>query len=282
MIRFFQQIAIILALLVTTMLQAQSFQGRVYYQSKIKMKEDSKSKMDSMKMAPDQKKMIMDMIKKAMNKTYILDFNKTTSIFKEDEKLESPNSTGFSVKMSSNTIYKDISSKKYIEQSEHFGKVFLVTDDLEKINWKLEKESKKIGNYTVFKATTMVEKKERPSRKPKQEIKKDSILDKQPKMEKLTVWYTPEIPVSNGPELYQGLPGLILEANVGRTQILATKIVLNPKEKVEIIPPVKGKVVTQKEYDKIMEKKFKEMIEMRRNGRKKTGNSRSRHIFIGG
>jgi GLPGLI family protein len=52
-----------------------------------------------------------------------------------------------------------------------------------------------------------------------------------PKDVTITAWYTPEIPVNQGPENYWGLPGLILEINDGKTVILCSKIVLNPKEK---------------------------------------------------
>lgn len=57
----------------------------------------------------------------------------------------------------------------------------------------------------------------------------------------MTAWYTPEIPVNQGPENYWGLPGLILEINDGTTTILCSKIVLNAKEKVEIKPSKKEK-----------------------------------------
>ncbi|WP_332911473.1 GLPGLI family protein [Algoriphagus boritolerans] len=45
---------------------------------------------------------------------------------------------------------------------------------------------------------------------------------------RVTAWFTPEIPVSHGPESYFGLPGLILEVqNQGRT-LICEKIELNP------------------------------------------------------
>ena len=97
---------------------------------------------------------------------------------------------------------------------------------------------------------------------------KTSFMDQieLPKEITITAWYTPEIPVSQGPEGYWGLPGLILEVNDGKTTILCSKIVLNPKEKAEIKAPSNGKEVSQKEYDEIVTKKMEEMSEMN-NGR---------------
>jgi GLPGLI family protein len=60
------------------------------------------------------------------------------------------------------------------------------------------------------------------------------------------------------------LPGLILEVNDGRTTILCSKIILNAKEKVEIKPSKKGKVISQKDYDETVIKKMEEFREMNR------------------
>jgi predicted GIY-YIG superfamily endonuclease len=54
-----------------------------------------------------------------------------------------------------------------------------------------------------------------------------------PKEISITAWYTPEIPINQGPENYWGLPGLILEVTDGKTVILCSKLVLNTKEKKE-------------------------------------------------
>ena len=86
----------------------------------------------------------------------------------------------------------------------------------------------------------------------------------------VTVWYTPQIPVSQGPGEYWGLPGLILEVNADRTTILCSKIVMNPEEKTEIKQPSKGKEVTKEEYNTIVKEKVEEMREMYR------GRNRSR------
>ena len=88
----------------------------------------------------------------------------------------------------------------------------------------------------------------------------------------VTAWYSLDIPVNHGPDDYWGLPGLIFEISYGETNIMCTKIVLNPKEKTTIEEPSKGKVVTQLEYDTIVEEKTKEMRERFQDERQKSGN----------
>ena len=148
---------------------------------------------------------------------------------------------------------------------------------------KLESDTKNIGEYTCFKATMTREVEDIESGFTiKTEKHSDEKEAKEKKMKTITItaWYTPQIPVSVGPAGYHGLPGLILEANDGSQTIICSKIVINPKKSNEIIEPTKGKKVTQKEFDAILEKKMKEMEErFRPHGR---GDGESIEIRIGG
>ena len=160
------------------------------------------------------------------------------------------------------------------------GKIFLVKDNIEPIDWKLEKETKFIGQYQCFKATytKMVP-------KPMTfDSASDVVLDdKEPEMieREVTAWYTPQVPVNSGPVMYQGLPGLILEIHDGKLNIVCSKIILNPEDEVSIKEPMKGKEVNQEDYNKIREKKQKEMLEQfsRKPGR---DSGESYQIRIGG
>ena len=274
-----------LLLLITGVTQAQTISGKAYYQSKTTVNPDDFGR----KMDEGMKQMIMERMKKMLEKTYILTFTNDESIYKEEEVLETGGSgRGMAMMMGSFTPgvqYKNVKKNELIEEREFFGKQFLIVDSIPKLNWKLEKESKQIGQYIAFKATALkpvdssdlsMMRRRRPE--PDQEKKKDSIQKEEdpinqievPKEILVTAWYTPQIPVSNGPGEYAGLPGLILELNVYRTTILCNKIVLNPKEVEEIKPPNKGKKVTRKEYNKIIGEKMKEMRENfrgRRGGR---------------
>lgn len=264
-------------------LQAQEFQGMAVYESKTSTSE-MKTRLEGNKnMTPDMQKMIEERMKKMFEKTFILNFNKTASTYKEEEKLEASAQGGGFRMMSSfagggGTYYKNVKDKQYSNDKEFMGKEFMVKDSLTSLNWKMEAETRVIGGYTCYKATAIkkpsatdfrnmrprkddAEKKE--GAKPTEE-KKTNFLDavEVPKEIVVTAWYTPEIPVSQGPEGYWGLPGLILEVNDGRTTILCSKVVLNPKDKVEIKPITKGKVVSQKEYDDAVMKKMEEWREM--------------------
>ena len=86
-----------------------------------------------------------------------------------------------------------------------------------------------------------------------------------PKEMLVTAWYTPQIPVKNGPGEYTGLPRLILELNFYRTTILCSKIVMNPKDLPVIEAPSKGAVVTQDEFEVIVKEKTQEMRDNWRN-----------------
>jgi GLPGLI family protein len=257
---------------------AQDFQGLAVYESKTSTS-DFKARMDGNKdMTPDMRKMIEDRMKSMFEKTFQLYFGKTSSIYKEEEKLEAPGqSTGF--RMMSNmmgtggTFYKNTKDKTYTVDKEFMGKEFLIQDSLPKLAWKLENETKQIGGYNCFKATAVREasktdfrnfRMKKKEANQKEEVGKTNLMDELdlPKEITITAWYTPEIPISQGPENYWGLPGLILEVNDGKTTILCSKVVLNLKDQVDIKAPTKGEVIAQKKYDETVVKKMEEFRAM--------------------
>jgi GLPGLI family protein len=259
---------IILALaLVITKVNAQEFQGIATY----KTMRNIDIKIDSSKMNTEMQAKMMEVMKKQFQKTYTLNFNKEASIYKEDVSLDKPQ-TGmggdFQVVMVGNgggmdVLYKNTITNQYSDQKDTMGKIFLVKDTIETIEWNLESETKYIGEYQCYKATYTKEVEVSNMSFNSNNEANDNDKDEEPEMEERTVtaWYTPQIPVSNGPAKYQGLPGLILEVHDGKLTIICSKIVLNPDDKLEIKEPEKGKEVSEKEYDDIMEKKTKEMME---------------------
>jgi GLPGLI family protein len=270
--------------------QAQEFQGMAVYETKTSTADFKKRFEGNKEISPEMQKMIEERMKKAFEKTFILNFDKQASIYKEEEKLDAPSPQGgggFRIMSSmmggGGTFYKNVKTKTMVVDKEFMSKEFLVKDSLPTLKWVMEGETRVIGGYNCFKATaikTLSKSDFRNFRPKKEEDKKDKVDDKDKKtnfmevMElpnevTITAWYTPEIAVNQGPEGYWGLPGLILEVNDGKTVILCSKVVLNPKDKALIIAPTKGKEITQAAYDQVVMQKMEEMREM--NGGKGPG-----------
>lgn len=290
----FIKTSLIFLLLLSNKMLAQDFQGKVTYMSKTTLDID----FSASGMPADRIQMIKERMKDNLERTYELSFNKTASTYTQEEKLDqSPNGGGGGGGMrmmfgggASGKYYKNISTKTSAKENEFSGKFFLIKDSLTTYNWKMEQETKMIGQNLCFKATTVVErpvKREfqfgRGPQSDEQRKEADKKEEENKNMKELitvTAWYTLDIPVSNGPGEYWGLPGLILEIADDNTQILCTKIEINPKEKNEISEPTKGKVISQKEYDEMVVEKTKEMRERMQNERQKSGGGG--HMRIGG
>ncbi|HEU4495992.1 MAG TPA: GLPGLI family protein [Flavobacterium sp.] len=269
MARIILKLVFIFICLISSLMMAQDFHGTAIY--------ETKAELGSIKVSSNDlaiKMNIEERIKKAMEKTYILIFNKKESMYSEEVELESPEGIDMQIFKMYNTdgrkTYKNIQDRIEITEKDFFGKEFLLQDSLPIWNWKLDGETKKIGNYTCYKASVMVPVSEEAKKNFEENKKKNSENNTQftamdePKDKTITAWYAPEIPVSLGPEKYWGLPGLILEANDGNIAILCSKIILNPKKKIEIKRPNKGKKVNKKQYEEITSKLLESM--KNRNG----------------
>ena len=281
-------------LMVSGFINAQNFQGMAVYESKTSTSDMTSNFRGNREITPEMQKQIEERMKAMFEKTFVLTFDKNASTYVEEEKIEAAGQQGGFRMMSSmmgggGTHYKNVKEKIFTVDKEFAGKEFLVQDSLPKLDWKLSGETKKIGNYMCFKATAVrpVSQSDfRNFRRKKEDEKKEEVKQEETKTEEkkqdrntnfmdqwevpkeivVTAWYTPDIPINQGPENYWGLPGLILEVSDGKTVILCSKIVINPKEKKEIKAPKKGKLVTQSEYDKIVAEKMEEWREMGRQG----------------
>jgi GLPGLI family protein len=268
---------------------AQDFQGMAVYQAKTQMPTFS-ARMGGNQVTPEMRAQMEERIKKGLEKTYILNFDKTASVYKEEEKLDTPGGAPSGAMMvrfggGGGTLYKNTKEKRFVNDKELMGKEFLVKDTLTTIKWQLTQETKQIGDYLCFKATALIpnqaykfkemrdkmQKELQQNQTPEEAKNKTNLLPEVKKETEIIAWYTPDIPVSNGPGAYQGLPGLILEVNEEKTIILCTTVALNVKDKKEIKEPTKGKVVSQKEFDEISKVKMQEMMESFQGGGKNGG-----------
>ncbi len=233
-----KQIAAIITMLLPIALFSQNLQGVVQFKESIKLKiEIPKEHRDLMKNMPT-----------SQSFSRSLYFNENESLYKDTPQTEgegdvtmSHESEGMAFKMvmkrPENTLYTNLNNGSTINAREFFGRNFLVTGLAVDYKWKLTGESKNILGYMCQKAVF------------------------QDTSRTVTAWFTPQIPLSFGPDTYGQLPGLILEVDVndGERTAVATKIDLKELEKGAIEKPTKGKSVTQDEFKAIEAEKMKEM-----------------------
>jgi GLPGLI family protein len=258
-------------LLLGFFVKAQEFQGKAEYFSKriIKEKVEVNKVAGENEISPEMEKAFQEAMKKASEKKYLLTFNNGECLYEEQQSLEKPEipASGMVISVSfsgGGKKYLNLKNKKSIVEEEIFGKEFLIVEPLEKPDWKLLNETKKIGEYNCFKAELLIQVKEKQKEEYKEFLKKEETKPslfkmEEPKDKVIIAWYTPEIPVSFGPNNYWGLPGLILEINEDEIIILCSKVTLSNKEKSKIKVPNTGAKVNQKKFDEIQKKKTDSM-----------------------
>jgi GLPGLI family protein len=171
---------------------------------------------------------------------FSLVYNDNRSIFYLERKIYSDEAAARLALIFSGSFYGRVEqqSDTYIteELQEDFGK-FLVSRPYQ--DWELHDESKVIGEYTCFKATTFY-----------------NIVNPAGKVFRrdFTAWYTPQLPYKFGPAGYGNLPGLIIELQgkdftLGVSQIKFYETGLQSKEN-EMPRLKKLKTITEEEFEK--------------------------------
>lgn len=109
------------------------------------------------------------------------------SFFSSDDGQDNVITNGMKVTSQGDQVVYNIKNNT-IFSSFNYKEQFYVKEIAIKHNWKIEKETKKIGRFKCIRATTTF------------------------RGRNYTAWFTTEIPISYGPWKLYGLPGLILEA----------------------------------------------------------------------
>lgn len=142
-------------------------------------------------------------------------------------------------------IYTNSKEKYFIKETysnnQFIHKNEFVIKESSKLKWKITKESKIVGNYLCYKATTI------------KEIHDTNEIIK----EKVIAWFCPSLPYSFGPKEYMGLPGLILELQEEHMDFIVKNVDLENKDVVTIEKPKGKKAISEKEFNKIVDERLK-------------------------
>ncbi len=190
--------------------------------------------------------MMKDMPKERRSSKVLL-FSPEATLYEKKSSDEAPVMSGFAhagsniqIKMSEpdNKVFTDLVNKEIIEQREFMTRMFLITGEIQKTDWKITGNQKMILDYPCMEATTS---------------DTAGVVTK--------VWFASSLPVPGGPSKYCNLPGMVMEVNIadGKQMITAQSIDLNPPDKGNFKRPKEGKKVTKDEFEKIVADKMEEM-----------------------
>ncbi len=205
------------------------------------------------------KKTIQDAENAAENLKPILIFNDSISVFKLDENAIIENEVAVSNVCKCKKPLFTLAKKAIVLRNNNKSLAvredeFLLIDSLQ-TKWNITSETKKIENFTCYKATQEIS-----------IINGAKNTDGSVKIFKktITAWFSPEIPYSFGPAGYGGLPGLIIELQDENKLFGLQKLELI-SENTPIILPTKGKEISSTEYNTILKAKTTEFMKAKEN-----------------
>uniref|UniRef100_UPI004049D4ED GLPGLI family protein n=1 Tax=Flavobacterium sp. TaxID=239 RepID=UPI004049D4ED len=130
-------------------------------------------------------------------------------------------SSGIDLKDKKRYSFKDFKNNKQYEQ-RFYDETLSIVDSITFFSWRYLNESKIILGYKCKKA-----------------VAKFYGID-------VYAWFTEEIPISDGPSIFSGLPGLILKIEDAYFEIIAFEVNIKKEPFTEKPPVFKGKVFTYK------------------------------------
>lgn len=228
---------LLLALLLGLPFAASAQQGAVRYDATVKL---------DIQLPPGMENMA-DQIPSSQTSGRMLYFNETATLMKDAPQAETDDGPveiggdGFRFRLDNRRpeqeTWLSLEDGSMVEMRDFLGRKFRIAGEAPEYRWRLTGEQSEYLGYSCMKAVA-----ERDS----------SVVE---------AWFTPEIPVSAGPDGMGGLPGLILVVSIddGQRTFTATSVDLETDISGLIVPPSDGRQVTRDEFDAIVEEKMKEM-----------------------
>lgn len=166
-----------------------------------------------------------------------LDFSDNKSLFYKSKianPLEQNLPEYVSLPAQENIVFNNFGIYQCIAEKNISGKIYLITDSLRKINWKITDETREIAGFQCRRANALI---------------MDSIY--------IVAFYCPQIIAPVGPESITGLPGAILGLALPYAHVtwFASKIstIVDPSK---IIPPTKGQKISGTAYKSQIKERY--------------------------
>lgn len=221
---------LLLLLLVSTRANAQFTEsGKIEYERKSNIHlqlDDTKDQDDEQAGDNSWLAMVKQKMPKFMSSFFDLSFTPAATLYKPGREVENPVRMMGETPAKDNIVFTDMSTQRVTASKKVYEQRFLIEDSVRTMSWKIMDEIRIISNFKCRKAVSKY---------------CDSVY--------VVAFYTDEIPVSGGPEMFAGLPGMILQVAIPRlhTTWTATKIELVAPQAADLKAPDKGKKVSQKD-----------------------------------
>lgn len=170
-------------------------------------------------------------------------FNANESLYRnveeeEEEETGEPGGPVFRMQRPEVIIYRNFSTGRKVEAREFFGKNYLIEDTLTQLSWKVATETKQVLGYNCLKATLS-----------------DTVRKRE-----ITAWFTDALPLASGPAQFGQLPGMILELDINKGEIViaAKKVEFKKLKKDELEAPKKGEKITDAAFQKMVAERMRE------------------------
>lgn len=159
------------------------------------------------------------------------------SLYQFDHEAASTQISSVRILHEQNSIFFDFNQNKSVSKRSLMGEDYIIKDTIKPIKWRITQETRTIAGYECRKAVGRIY---------------DSIY--------IVAFYCEQMVMKAGPEGVQGLPGMILGMAIPRynTTWFATKVELANINEANIVPPSKGKKLSDKELTDLFIKRYKE------------------------
>ena len=211
---------------------AQVKEGKLIYERKT----------DMHKKLPPESEHMKSMIPQFNSNKQQLIFSGDESIFSSlpeeadirDQAMQDDGRINIKINGGNNETYKNYATEKIVELRELGPKKYIIEDSLKRTAWKLSDDSMTIKGYHCKKATAT-------------NRQGDALI----------AWYTEEIASPSGPEQFGGLPGLILQLDIGNGWIVFSPLEILPATGKQLVKiPSGAKKITRPEFQKMMDEAF--------------------------
>ncbi|MEZ4919510.1 MAG: GLPGLI family protein [Saprospiraceae bacterium] len=128
---------------------------------------------------------------------------------------------------------RDFENNTILDGIYTLGKNYIIEDTLWTQDWKILNDMKEVAGHICMNAQWV-----------------DTL-----KQQTVIAWFALDIPLSGGPDKYCGLPGMILEIDVNNGAMVMSADLIEEKnvdQEMELPKKLKGKHVSQAEYDAIV------------------------------